>query len=228
MKLFEHPLTYIELAAFSAFTIHQIVGLEDQERYHALTLFLTRIYSTTHIKPTVVVLGLKYMERYVRFYRRQQLMSQQSSQTEAAVSSGLFVTALILANHYLDDHAYSNKTWAQVVQVDTSVIRSAQRLFLQCIDYNLNVSAGSFSQWVQRLQQLRLHMTQRSQPQYPTVMTTRAYQQVAAVKESFEVKPTVSVPIGQLLKTTESKRKRAPTIGDSNLGHSLRLWTHFQ
>ncbi|KAF7724991.1 hypothetical protein EC973_000484 [Apophysomyces ossiformis] len=59
----------------------------------------------------------------------------------------MFLAALIVASKYLHDKAYRNKAWAQIAGLSLTEINTAERTFLQMIDYRLHVSKASYDKW---------------------------------------------------------------------------------
>ncbi|KAI5300893.1 hypothetical protein KEM56_002122, partial [Ascosphaera pollenicola] len=53
----------------------------------------------------------------------------------------MFLTSLILAAKYLQDHNYSARAWSKISGLETREVNSNERLFLAAIDWNLPTTA---------------------------------------------------------------------------------------
>jgi hypothetical protein len=51
----------------------------------------------------------------------------------------------MLANKVLDDHTYTNRTWADVTNMPLRDLNDSEKEFLQGLDFSLYVSRTAFS-----------------------------------------------------------------------------------
>jgi len=61
-----------------------------------------------------------------------------------------FTVALMLANKFLDDNTYTNKTWSEVTKIPVSEINTMEMEFLSSLDYELYVSEQQYFEWVRK------------------------------------------------------------------------------
>jgi len=61
-----------------------------------------------------------------------------------------FTVALMLANKFLDDNTYTNKTWSEVTNIPVSEINTMEMEFLSSLDYELYVSEQQYFEWVRK------------------------------------------------------------------------------
>ena len=59
----------------------------------------------------------------------------------------IFITALMLAWKYLEDHSYTATTWAKISGLCVGDITIHERLFLEMIDYKLYLGNQKFVEW---------------------------------------------------------------------------------
>lgn len=188
------------MATFTVECIQRILRTPTTiERRQSLAKFLRRIYSISQVNPTVISIGLYYFKRFMD-------LNPQESQMAA---SGLFVTALILANHYLDDHAYTNKTWSKVTGVNVRVLNATQRLFLSSMDYRLNIEYGELCSWTKAMQDLWTEMFLAPKAQEESLVP-----EVKLDEEAMQMTTTAA------FMTSQTKRKREMSVTD--LQHSLK------
>ncbi|KAK9370030.1 cyclin-domain-containing protein [Lipomyces kononenkoae] len=102
-------------------------------------LFAAAMLSRTQVSRTVVALALLYIYRL-------KLHSPTILGTPGS-EYRVFTIALVLANKFLDDNTYTNKTWAQVSKLPVSEIGVMEVEFLKHIDYDLAVSNKKWSEW---------------------------------------------------------------------------------
>ncbi|CAG8496943.1 10545_t:CDS:2 [Acaulospora colombiana] len=62
-----------------------------------------------------------------------------------------FTVALMLANKFLDDNTYTNKTWSEVTNIPVSEINTMEMEFLSSLNYQLYVSEQQFFDWVRNM-----------------------------------------------------------------------------
>lgn len=105
----------------------------------AFKKFCYQILSATQLKDSVVYLCLKYIANLL----------QANPGIEGAEGSEyrLFVVALMLANKYLDDNTYTNKTWSEVSGMKINDLNIMEAEFLEAIDFNLHIRAQDFAIW---------------------------------------------------------------------------------
>ncbi|KAK9448795.1 cyclin-domain-containing protein [Limtongia smithiae] len=101
--------------------------------------FVAGILHRTQVSHTVVALALLYIYR-LKVYAPS-IVGTPGSEYR------VFTVALVLANKFLDDNTYTNKTWAQVSKLPLSEITIMEVEFLSHINYELAVSRSKWEAW---------------------------------------------------------------------------------
>ncbi|CAG8641678.1 8468_t:CDS:2 [Acaulospora morrowiae] len=170
--------------------------------------FCVQVLLQTQLSNTVVILSLKYVQRFVKGGRPVDF-------GEEGPEYRLFTIALMLANKFLDDNTFTNKTWSEVTSIPVKEINKMELAFLECMDFKMFVSGSDYSHWLDCLkeytktqQQLYIHQRQRSsdalnngslitaqiQNQSDSVRPTRKSMQFNQDSTSY-FDPNVTVPI---------------------------------
>lgn len=114
--------------------------LQASDRFQA---FVHNILKTTQVSDSVMILALYYIYRLKT--RHPQLQGQAGSEHR------LFLTSLILANKFLDDYTYTNKTWSEVSRTPLKEITSMELQLLGGIGTNAYISADQYKKWCKSL-----------------------------------------------------------------------------
>ncbi|KAF9055022.1 hypothetical protein BDZ89DRAFT_1097789 [Hymenopellis radicata] len=121
---------------------------------------------STLLQPSAVILALWYIVRLpisfgaigitekddkeIRF--RTALLGaahgHNSELMEASAPFRLTVLGCMLANKWLDDHTFSNKTWHTISNVPIHALNLLESLALDIFAYDLNISSTCWSQWL--------------------------------------------------------------------------------
>ncbi|CAG8558998.1 9118_t:CDS:2 [Acaulospora colombiana] len=124
--------------------------------------FCVQVLLQTQLSNTVVILSLKYVQRFVKSGRPVDF-------GEEGPEYRLFTIALMLANKFLDDNTFTNKTWSEVTSIPVKEINKMELAFLECMDFKMFVSGSDYSHWLDCLkeytktqQRLYVHQRQRS------------------------------------------------------------------
>jgi hypothetical protein len=98
-----------------------------------------------YIKPSsdMLLLSLKYIHR---------LGQVLPLYANGSVEFRIWVTSLMLADAFLNDHTYSCKAWAKVSGIPVSECAVMQREFLVALQYELSVADGEYQQWKHKVQ----------------------------------------------------------------------------
>ncbi|KAG8969797.1 hypothetical protein FRC03_000623 [Tulasnella sp. 419] len=105
--------------------------------------FLHKLLTTTQVSQSVIVLALHYVYRLKK--SNPYIKGKEGSELRLAV------TALILANKFLDDNTYTNKTWSDISSISLLEINQMEREFLQGVDNRLYVDVATYESWLQLL-----------------------------------------------------------------------------
>lgn len=108
--------------------------------------FVRSVLRTTQVSHSVVVVALLYIYR-LRL-RHPRLQGQIGSEYR------LFLTSLVLANKFLDDHTYTNKTWSSVSHISLPEISKMELQLWVGIGMSTNVGESEYYAWISFLGQL--------------------------------------------------------------------------
>ncbi|KAI3611449.1 hypothetical protein WG66_002010 [Moniliophthora roreri] len=112
----------------------------------AFVQFMQKLLETTQVSQSVIVLSLHYIWR----------LKERNRFTTAASGSEfrIAVAGLMMANKFLDDNTYTNKTWSEVSGIDLNEINRMEREFLVGVDFNLYVDKATYETWLNLLKGL--------------------------------------------------------------------------
>ncbi|KAI6000919.1 cyclin-domain-containing protein [Pisolithus marmoratus] len=114
----------------------------------AFVQFMHKLLETTQVSQSVIVLSLHYIWR----------LKERNRFTNGLPGSEfrIAVAALMMANKFLDDNTYTNKTWSEVSGIDLCEIHKMEREFLTAVDFSLHVSGKQYASWLNLLKGLVL------------------------------------------------------------------------
>ncbi|KAF7794696.1 hypothetical protein EIP86_005834 [Pleurotus ostreatoroseus] len=110
--------------------------------------FMQKVLETTQVSQSVIVLSLQYIYRLKERNR--------STNGHAGSEYRVAIAALMMANKFVDDNTYTNKTWSDVSGIALEEINRMEREFLQGIDFDLYVDEPSYQTWLNLLKGLVL------------------------------------------------------------------------
>ncbi|WFD29108.1 hypothetical protein MSPP1_000113 [Malassezia sp. CBS 17886] len=110
--------------------------------------FVRTILRTTQVSQSVITLSLFYIYRLKT--RRENLRGQPGSEFR------LFLTSLILANKFLDDHTYTNKTWSDVSRIALKEITRMEQQLWSGIGMSASATPTEFRWWQGTLHRLKM------------------------------------------------------------------------
>ncbi|KAJ1310780.1 hypothetical protein OPQ81_009301 [Rhizoctonia solani] len=102
--------------------------------------FIADLLSTTQVSQSVITLALRYI--YMLKQANPSIRGRRGSEYRLAV------TALMLANKFLDDNTYTNKTWSDVSRISLVEINQMEKEFLNGLGHNLYVDQATYESWV--------------------------------------------------------------------------------
>ncbi|KAF8060779.1 cyclin-domain-containing protein [Lyophyllum atratum] len=108
--------------------------------------FMQKLLETTQVSQSVIVLSLHYIYRLKD--RNRFTPAQPGSEFRIAVAG------LMMANKFLDDNTYTNKTWSEVSGIELPEINRMEREFLMGVDFNLYVDKPTYESWLNLLKGL--------------------------------------------------------------------------
>ncbi|OZJ04357.1 hypothetical protein BZG36_02391 [Bifiguratus adelaidae] len=172
----------------------------DKDPFAHFGEFCHYMFSKTQISDSCVCLSLKYIQR----------LKRANPDVKGAPGSEfrLFTVALMLANKFLNDNTYSNKSWAQVSKLNVREINIMEIEFLVALKYNLYCSQKEFGEWHARCQQLGISRIPVQQARSlakpsPHAMPVHSYRNTV-----YPCSPPMTPP-SQPQYTTPSKLKRS-------------------
>ncbi|KAI0662354.1 cyclin-domain-containing protein [Cubamyces menziesii] len=112
----------------------------------AFVRFMQKVLETTQVSQSVIVLSLRYIYRLKA--RNPFTTGQAGSEYRVAIA------ALMLANKFVDDNTYTNKTWSEVSGIELSEVNRMEREFLLGIDFGLYVDKTTYESWLNLLKGL--------------------------------------------------------------------------
>ncbi|KAI0825286.1 cyclin-domain-containing protein [Trametes gibbosa] len=112
----------------------------------AFVRFMQKVLETTQVSQSVIVLSLRYIYRLKA--RNPYTSGQAGSEYRVAIA------ALMLANKFVDDNTYTNKTWSEVSGIELSEVNRMEREFLLGIDFALYVDKTTYDSWLNLLKGL--------------------------------------------------------------------------
>ncbi len=110
------------------------------------TDFVRNMLNTTQVSKSVIILALLYIHRLKS--KNPGLRGQDGSEFR------LFVTALMLANKFLDDHTYTNKTWSELSGLKLKDVTKMEIEFWLGLSSNIHASDADFRSWIGTLEVL--------------------------------------------------------------------------
>ena len=113
--------------------------------------FLKYLMKTTKISCTVLILSLKHALIFLRKVRSMNVSYCAGLENN---QFRLFVTSLLLADKYSEDHPYTNKSWSTLSGLPVEDINTMERAFLSVMQHEMFVSEDEFRDWTKSLQNL--------------------------------------------------------------------------
>ncbi|KAF9272462.1 hypothetical protein BGZ68_002380 [Mortierella alpina] len=111
--------------------------------------FCLDVLSATLLSPSVILLSLKYIQQLMINLKE----SNKIVNTGDGAEYRFFTGALILANKFLDDNTFTNKTWADITGMKIKDVNHLEMQFLNGIDFRLFTSPAHYSEWLANLTQ---------------------------------------------------------------------------
>ncbi|KAF8947328.1 hypothetical protein BGZ47_009515 [Haplosporangium gracile] len=111
--------------------------------------FCLDVLSATLLSPSVILLSLKYIQQLMVNLKE----SNKIVNTGEGAEYRFFTGALILANKFLDDNTFTNKTWADITGMNIKDVNHLEMQFLSGIEFRLFTSSWQYSEWLAKLTQ---------------------------------------------------------------------------
>lgn len=115
--------------------------------------FMQKVLETTQVSEAVIVLALHYI--YALKERNRTAHGQPGSEFRVSIAG------LMLANKFVDDNTYTNKTWSEVSGIELVDINRMEREFLKGLGFTLYVDKARYESWLKLLKGL-VHAKERA------------------------------------------------------------------
>ncbi|KAL4254902.1 hypothetical protein ABKN59_004321 [Abortiporus biennis] len=138
--------------------------------------FMQKVLETTQVSQSVIVLSLHYIYRLK--LRNRFTNGQAGSEYRVAIAS------LMLANKFVDDNTYTNKTWSEVSGIELSEVNRMEREFLMGIDFDLYVDYPTYESWLNLLKGLVMAKEKDSRHYYRSRSQLRSRVRLAGSRPS--------------------------------------------
>lgn len=136
---------------------------------------------STLLQPSAVFLAIWYIVRLPVYFGAAELAAEyvkenrfriallgtgtDSEAMEASAPFRLIVLGCMLANKWLDDHTFSNKTWHNISNVPIHALNRLESLTLDIFGYDLTVPSRDWSQWLAHVMSYHLSLASPTHPQ---------------------------------------------------------------
>ncbi|CDS09411.1 hypothetical protein LRAMOSA10771 [Lichtheimia ramosa] len=146
----------------------------NTKRHESFKVFCHKVLKATQISSACVLLSLYYIHRLRSAYPA----------IHASIGSEvrLFTTALILANKFLDDNTFTNKTWSDVSGIPVRELNIMEVEFLSALNYNIYISHHKYFAWANQCQQ-----------HYTSIQSHQQHNRPIKVPARLSVKPTTTM-----------------------------------
>ncbi|KAI9361074.1 cyclin-domain-containing protein, partial [Pilaira anomala] len=137
----------IQLSEFVAHMVPKIwtgSSFMTTERSNLFRIFCQNMIKATQISSSCILVALFYIYR-LRF-------AYPSIRGSIGSEVRLFTTALVLANKFLDDNTFTNKTWSEVSSVPLHELNIMEMEFLSALQYRTCVHHLQFFSWSSQCQ----------------------------------------------------------------------------
>ncbi|ORZ17189.1 hypothetical protein BCR42DRAFT_450992 [Absidia repens] len=111
----------------------------NEETSNAFKKYCRSILQATQLSESVVLLSLKYIALLLR--NNPQLRGAEGSEYR------LYTVALMLANKFLDDNTFTNKTWSDISGMKMHELNMMEFEFLDVLQYLLFIPKADFDYW---------------------------------------------------------------------------------
>ncbi|KAG5354550.1 Cyclin-U4-1 [Yarrowia sp. B02] len=102
--------------------------------------FVSSVIEYTQLLPVAVSVSLLYILRLKQLSPKA-IVGNPNSEYR------VFTVGLMMANKFLDDNTYTNKTWAQVTKLPLAEVSTMEIEFLSNLGYNLRIAPNEWNSW---------------------------------------------------------------------------------
>lgn len=175
-------------AQLSEFVSHMVPKIWNgtpfltSERSNCFRLFCQNILKSTQISSSCIIVALFYIYR-LRF-------AYPSIRGSMGSEVRLFTTALVLANKFLDDNTFTNKTWSEVSSIPLHELNIMEMEFLSALHYKTCVHQSQFFSWTSQCQHWMSQLINRSTTPTPLMTTLQPSKPTKRSADHFSVDTT--------------------------------------
>lgn len=167
------------------------------------------LFLSTLLQPSAIFLALWYIVRLPVYFgptclgpeHTQQIrfraellgephMALDRDAIESYAPFRLIVLGCMLANKWLDDHTFSNKTWHNISNVPIRSLNKLESLALELFSHDLSVSTDDWSRW---LAQVMFYHVSSSSPAFPQPISRPSASPHTIIRKSIETLMDASV-----------------------------------
>ncbi|KAH8105929.1 hypothetical protein BXZ70DRAFT_403411 [Cristinia sonorae] len=164
---------------------------------------------STLLQPSAIYLALWYIVRLPVFFgpthlgqehvRERQFRAELLGEAHMALDRDavesyapfrLIVLGCMLANKWLDDHTFSNKTWHTITNVPVRSLNKLEALALELFAHNLTIKSADWSNWLSHLMH---HHVSLASPVFPQPIGRPSTNPHTIVRKSLETVADASV-----------------------------------
>ncbi|KAG2220952.1 hypothetical protein INT45_006485 [Circinella minor] len=131
-------------------SVNQAYLIDATKPSPAFKKFCLQVLTATQLSQNAVYLALKYICALLR--------TNPSIEGADGSEYRLFTVALMLANKFLDDSTFTNKTWSDVSGMKLHDLNTMEAEFLEAIGYGLFIREYEFDQWRHSVDGCRAHV----------------------------------------------------------------------
>jgi len=186
---------------------------------------------STLLQPSAVFLAMWYIVRLPVYFSAAALGPEHAKETrfrvtllgdlytgldkeslEAGAPFRLIVLGCMLANKWLDDHTFSNKTWHNISNVPIQALNKLESLALDIFAYDLTISSNDWSQWLAHVMSYHMSLASPTHPQPISRPSTNPHSIVRRAIDEIIQAPvacdTFTVPQPVFIGLEERKREK--------------------
>ncbi|KAK3825719.1 MAG: cyclin-domain-containing protein [Benniella sp.] len=139
-----NTLQLAEFASVMVYTLWHTRPNINGASSNAYNVFCLKVLTATQLSSSVILLALKYIQKLLK--NNPSIHGQQGSEFR------LFTVSLMLANKFLDDNTFTNKTWSEVTGINVKEINVMEMEFLNQVQFSLFVSEAEYLDWLHSLE----------------------------------------------------------------------------
>eukprot|EP00158_Paraphelidium_tribonemae_P000980 Partr_v1_DN23784_c0_g1_i1_m52822 putative Cyclin len=128
-----------KLSHFLSMAIWDIWQIDSSAEFSQFRTYCRQLLQHTHLGKSSVIYALNVLRKFVARYPR--IVRVIGSQYR------MVIVSLMMANKFLDDFTYTNKTWSLITGRPLREINCMEIEFLRCLNHCVPLAGDSYSQW---------------------------------------------------------------------------------